>query len=44
MGNDGRPSGEAMAQFTSPEDAAKALQDKNRSHIGSRYVELFATH
>jgi RNA recognition motif-containing protein len=44
MDMDGRPSGEAMAQFSSPEDAAKALSEKNRGHIGSRYVELFATH
>lgn len=38
---DGRPSGEAWVQFGSPEEAARAVRERNRAHIGSRYVELF---
>lgn len=40
-GADGRPNGEAWVQFSSPEEAARAVHEKNRAHMGSRYVELF---
>jgi heterogeneous nuclear ribonucleoprotein F/H len=37
---DGRPSGQAFVEFTSPEEAQAALK-KNKASMGSRYVELF---
>eukprot|EP00013_Stygamoeba_regulata_P004937 CAMPEP_0177634854 /NCGR_PEP_ID=MMETSP0447-20121125/3585_1 /TAXON_ID=0 /ORGANISM="Stygamoeba regulata, Strain BSH-02190019" /LENGTH=408 /DNA_ID=CAMNT_0019136593 /DNA_START=30 /DNA_END=1257 /DNA_ORIENTATION=+ len=37
----GRPNGEAFVSFQSLQAAQKAMQQKNRQHIGSRYVELF---
>lgn len=40
MGNDGRPSGEAFVELTSPDDVEKACA-KNRETIGSRYIEIF---
>lgn len=40
-GHDGRPSGEAWVQFSSPDEASRAVRERNRAHIGSRYVELF---
>jgi len=39
-GRDGRVSGEAYVQFFSEEDFMKALS-LNRSHMGSRYIEIF---
>lgn len=39
--SDGRPSGEAWVQFGSAEEASRAVRDRNRAHMGSRYVELF---
>jgi RNA recognition motif. (a.k.a. RRM, RBD, or RNP domain) len=41
IGPDGRPSGEAWVQFASPDEALRAVHEKNRAHMGSRYVELF---
>ena len=44
MTPDGRPSGEAWATFGSPEEARRAVVEKNRQHLGSRYVEIFPAH
>lgn len=38
---DGRASGEAWVQFDTEETASRAIQSKDRGHIGGRYVELF---
>lgn len=38
---DGSSSGEAFVQFAREELANKALSEKNMSHMGSRYIELF---
>jgi len=38
---DGRLTGEAFVTFVNPEDARAAHRAKDRSMIGSRYVELF---
>ena len=40
LAKDGRSSGQAYVQFTNDEDAKKALE-KNRHHMGHRYVEVF---
>jgi len=42
MGTDasGRSSGEAWITFSTPEEAARAVQERNREYIGNRYVEL----
>ena len=37
---DGRPSGEAFIEFSSPEDLEAALS-KHNAHMGRRYVEVF---
>eukprot|EP00850_Spirogloea_muscicola_P020959 SM000232S07929 [mRNA] locus=s232:68983:72248:- [translate_table: standard] len=39
----GRSTGQAYVQFVSTEQANKAL-DRNRQHIGSRYIEVFKGH
>lgn len=41
MNREGRPSGEAIAEFPSQEEADKAM-GKNRQHLGNRYVILTA--
>jgi len=38
---DGRPSGDALVTFPSAELAKDAVREKNRKHLGRRYVELF---
>ncbi|XP_064466470.1 epithelial splicing regulatory protein 2-like isoform X2 [Ornithodoros turicata] len=38
---DGRPNGEAVVTFPTRADAERAIQEKNRQNIGSRYIELF---
>eukprot|EP00960_Hanusia_phi_P076227 768533-Hanusia_phi.AAC.5 len=38
---EGRPSGEAWVSFNRIEDARKAVREKDRHHMGDRYVELF---
>jgi heterogeneous nuclear ribonucleoprotein F/H len=38
---DGRPSGEAWISFARLEDARRAVREKDRHHMGDRYVELF---
>ena len=40
---DGRFTGEAWVTFASPAEAQRAQAERNRAHMGSRYVELFAT-
>ncbi|KAL5178166.1 Epithelial splicing regulatory protein 2 [Glycine soja] len=40
MNSEGRPSGEAYAEFASAEDS-KAAMVKDRMTLGSRYIELF---
>ncbi|GJP56281.1 hypothetical protein CLOM_g15350 [Closterium sp. NIES-68] len=42
VGADGRSTGEAFAEFASPADAASAM-GRDRSRMGTRYVELFAS-
>jgi hypothetical protein len=37
----GRASGEAWVTFSTAADAERAVQLRNRQHMGSRYVELF---
>ena len=39
--DDGKPTGEAYVQFLSLEEAQRAVVEKDRKHIGPRYVELF---
>lgn len=36
-----RPTGEAYVQFRDSDEAALALQARQREHIGARYIELF---
>lgn len=36
-----KPTGEAYVQFVSLEEAQRAVVEKDRKHIGPRYVELF---
>ena len=40
---DGRMTGEAFVSFASAEEARSAQEAKDRSTLGSRYVELFNT-
>ena len=35
-----RPSGMARVTFASSEEAARALEERNRKYLGRRYVEL----
>ncbi|PSC72926.1 translation factor-like [Micractinium conductrix] len=37
----GKPTGEAYVEFEEPEEAARALKERQHEHIGSRYIELF---
>lgn len=39
--NDGRPSGEAVVNFQSRAEAERAVAEKNRHNMGTRYIELF---
>ena len=39
MGEDGRPSGEALVMLEGYEDSTKALAH-DRQHMGSRYIEV----
>ena len=41
VNSDGRPSGEAWVSFARLEDARRAVREKDRHHMGDRYVELF---
>jgi heterogeneous nuclear ribonucleoprotein F/H len=36
----GRPSGEAWLSFASAEEAMRAVRERNRHYLGSRYLEL----
>lgn len=35
----GKRSGEGYVEFESPEEAARALKEKQHAHLGSRYIE-----
>ena len=37
----GRPSGDAWISFATVEEASRAVMQKNKQHLGSRYIELF---
>ena len=37
----GRASGDAWVSFATKEEASRAVMERNRQHLGSRYVELF---
>ncbi|PRW18353.1 G-rich sequence factor 1 [Chlorella sorokiniana] len=37
----GKRSGEGYAEFETPEDAQKALAEKQHAHLSTRYIELF---
>jgi heterogeneous nuclear ribonucleoprotein F/H len=39
----GRPSGEAWLTFASAEEALRAVRERNRHYLGSRYLELSLT-
>mmetsp|Transcript_11702 Transcript_11702/g.26257 ORF Transcript_11702/g.26257 Transcript_11702/m.26257 type:complete len:135 (-) Transcript_11702:125-529(-) len=39
--HDGRHNGEAWVSFVSAEECARAMVEKNKQHMGNRYVELF---
>lgn len=41
--SDGRPSGEAVVNFQNRAEAERAIAEKNRQNIGTRYIELFMT-
>jgi RNA recognition motif-containing protein len=41
MDGNGRPSGDAWVTFASVEEASRAVMERNRQHLGSRYIELF---
>jgi RNA recognition motif-containing protein len=41
MNMDGRPTGEAWVTFADKEESQRALKERNRCHIGKRYIELF---
>jgi len=36
-----KPTGEAFVSFLTLEEAQRAIVEKDRKHIGPRYVELF---
>nr|CAD7262816.1 unnamed protein product [Timema shepardi]CAD7573615.1 unnamed protein product [Timema californicum] len=38
---DGRATGEAIVCFPSRVEAERAVLEKNRQHIGNRYIELY---
>lgn len=39
--SDGHPTGEAAVSFPTRADAERAIHDKNRHNMGTRYIELF---
>ncbi|GHP08312.1 hypothetical protein PPROV_000705200 [Pycnococcus provasolii] len=41
LNSQGRATGDGYVRFANEEDAAHALETKNRAHMGRRYVELF---
>ena len=41
VNSDGRPSGEAWISFSRVEDARRAVREKDRNHMGDRYVSIF---
>ena len=41
--SDGRATGEAYVEFTSPDESYKAMMDMHRKIMGNRYIELFVS-
>jgi RNA recognition motif-containing protein len=39
--SNGRKNGEAYVNFASMDEAKRAVEERNRCHMGSRYIELF---
>ena len=37
----GRASGDAWVSFVSVQEAARAVMERNKQHLGNRYIELF---
>jgi hypothetical protein len=37
----GRPSGDAWISFATVEEASRAVMQRNKQHLGNRYIELF---
>lgn len=44
VNSDGRPSGEAWISFNRVEDARRAVREKDRNHMGDRYVRILSRH
>ena len=38
---EGKPNGDALISFSSRLEAERAIVEKNRRHLGNRFVELF---
>jgi RNA recognition motif-containing protein len=39
--NNGRKNGEAYVNFSTPDEAKRAVEERNKCHMGNRYIELF---
>ncbi|XP_041376014.1 epithelial splicing regulatory protein 1-like isoform X2 [Gigantopelta aegis] len=40
-GGDGKPTGDALITFSSRAEAERAIMERNRRHLGNRFIELF---
>jgi len=38
---EGKPNGDALITFSSRFEAERAIVEKNRRHLGNRFIELF---